>query len=315
MKKVVVIGGGNGAAVSILALKRNVEDFAISAVIAMSDSGGSSGRLRQEFGTLPPGDILRGMLAMSKYDYYTLRQIFYAERFSVAGKLQNHNIGNLFVTLATKYGGSFVDTLAAFQQALACQGTVYPVTLESTDLCVEYANGQTVKGETQIDHPETKDTTITKAWLDPVPTLYKPAEKALLEADYIVFGPGSLFTSIIPNLLVGGFSEVVKQSRAKLVYVVGNGYEAKGENGPTTMAGFVRALQQYLPRSLDIIIYNTEDLGAKERRFYADKDWAVAERDVDTLDTGYQKIGYRFERDGGGLSKEKLAQVFKNTLV
>lgn len=316
-KNIVVVGGGNGAAVSILALKRNLDRFTIAAIIAMSDSGGSSGRLRNEFGTLPPGDILRGMLAMSKYEYYTLRQIFYEQRFLQKGKLERHNLGNIFLTLATNFGGSFEKTIAAFHQSLSCVGSVYPVTLMSSDLCAQYTNGQIVCGETVIDHPAHKDekTFIEKVWLEPQPRLYPPARKALLEAKYIVLGPGSLYTSIIPNLLVKGFREALQKSKAKLVYIVGNGYEKHGENGPTTMAGFVTDLQRYLPRKLSMVIYNIEDLGKKEKRFYEEKKWAIAERDIVKLGKQCKFIGHRFERDGGGLSKEKLAEAFKTYLI
>lgn len=317
MKKVVVVGGGNGAAVSILALKRNLDLFSISAVIGMTDSGGSSGRLRKEFGTLPTGDILRGMLAMSKYDYYTLRQIFYERRFAQPGKLEKHNLGNIFLTLATQYSGNVVETIKGFQQSLECQGVVHPVTLDAAELCAQFKNGEIVCGEDTIDRPTSKnsDTTIERVWLDPEPALYAPAKKALLEADYIILGPGSLYTSIIPNLLVKGFSNAIKKTKAKLVYVLGNGYETHGENGPTTMSGFAAVLQRYLPRSIDVVIYNTEDLGKKEKRFYTEKSWGIATRDIEKLTKKHTLIGHDFERDGGGLSKEKLAQIFKTHLV
>lgn len=316
-KNVVVIGGGNGAAVSILALKRHLELFSIAAVIAMSDSGGSSGRLRKEFGTLPTGDILRGMLALSRYDYAPLRQIFYESRFEGVGNLDKHNLGNIFITLATQYNKDFVSVLNAMHQSLECVGSVFPVTLGSADLCAELENGDELCGETMIDRPSEKHqgTMIKKVWLQPVVKIFEPAEQSLVEADYIVLGPGSLYTSIIPNLLVDGFADAVKNSKAKIVYVLGNGYELRGENGPTTMSGFVKALQQYLPRKIDIIIYNTEDLGVKEKRFYVDKHWGVAARDVKELQNDYELIGHQFEREGGGLSKEKLGEAFKEYLV
>ena len=311
-KNIVVVGGGNGAAVSILALKRNLSLFDISAIIAMSDSGGSSGRLRKEFRTLPPGDILRAMLAMSKYDYYTLRQIFYERRYS-KGKLDRHNLGNLFITLATHYGGALAKTLQAFQLSLECVGNVLPMSLDATELCAEFVNGEIVYSEKDIDRPGKKNARniIKKVWLDPQPKIYPAAKKALAEADYIILGPGSLYTSIIPNLLVKGFAAALKKTKAKLVYILGNGYESHGENGSTTMAGFVENLQAYLPRQLDMVIYNTEDLGNKEKRFYVEKKWDVAERDITRLGKKYRLVGRPFERDGGGLSKEKLAEVFK----
>lgn len=316
-KNVVVVGGGNGAAVSILALKRHLEQFAIAAVISMSDSGGSSGRLRKEFNTLPPGDILRGMLAMSRYDYATLRQIFYESRFEGAGKMDKHNLGNLFLTLGGQYTGDLVKTFSAFHQALECVGSVFPVTLDENDLCAEFMGGEVVCGEEAIDRPDKKHfgTMIKRVWLDPEPKLFGPAKTALLEADYIIIGPGSLYTSLVPNLLVQGFGEAVQASKAKIVYVLGNGYELHGENGPTTMSGFVQAIQKYLLRKIDLVIYNTEDLGVKEKKFYADKKWGVATRDIEEIQREYHLLGHKFEREGGGLSKEKLSEAFKQYLV
>lgn len=314
--RVVVVGGGNGAAVSILALKRNPDLFQPASIINMCDSGGSSGRLREEFNTLPPGDILRALLAMSKYDYYTLRQIFYEKRFTESGKLNDHNLGNLILTLFSEYSKKYPDTLAAMAEALECVGEVAPVTYELSQLVAELSNGEVVEGEVHIDRPAyRREHIIKKVYLKPVPTLSQPAERLLRDAEYIIFGPGSLYTSIIPNVLVQGFNEAVAKSKAKLVFVVGNGYEAEGETGPMTMSGFTEVLQQYIPRPLDMIIYNTHDLGAVETKFYQEKKWAVAKRDMERLSTKYTLVGRPFERAGGGLSKEKLAEIFKELLV
>lgn len=316
-KKVVVIGGGNGAAVSILALKRNLDLFQPASIINMSDSGGSSGRLREEFNTLPPGDILRALLAMSKYDYYTLRQIFYEQRFSESGKLNDHNLGNLILTLFTEYSKKYPDSLKVFSQALECVGEVAPVTIEQSQLHARLSNCEVIVGEVNIDRPNyNRKHVVEKVWLEPVPELYDRAEKLLDSADYIIFGPGSLYTSIIPNILVNGFNEALKKTKAKLVFVLGNGYEAEGETGPTTMSGFVTVLQSYLERSIDIIIYNNQVLGPVEKKFYKEKKWAMSVRDIDQLDSKkYTLIGRSFERAGGGLSKERLAEIFKEILV
>jgi uncharacterized cofD-like protein len=109
----------------------------ISAVISMSDSGGSSGKLRKKFNTLPPGDIMRAVLALSKYDYESLRKIFYQPRFKNAGVLNSHNLGNLFLTLTSQFSGNFLYALEALSQSMETQGAVYPVTLANTDLVAE----------------------------------------------------------------------------------------------------------------------------------------------------------------------------------
>src|SRR3990167_11517090 len=146
-KKIVVIGGGNGSAVCLEGLKNYTNIFDISAVISISDSGGSSGKLRKEFNTLPPGDIMRAVLSLSKYDYQTLRRIFYQPRFQGLDKLDGHNLGNLFLTLAGQYSGSFLRALEALSQSVEAQGRVYPVTLESSHLAAELQNGDIIRTE------------------------------------------------------------------------------------------------------------------------------------------------------------------------
>src|SRR3989338_10367595 len=175
-KRVVAIGGGNGSAIALEALKQHRDIFDISAVISMSDSGGSSGRLRQEFNTLPPGDILRAILSLSLSDYPVLRKIFYSNRFSGAGKLAEHNLGNLFLTLAGKYAGDFMSAVRALEQSVEAVGHVYPATLDQTDLCVELENGQIIKTEAAIDMPNyDRSLKIKKAWLEPAWQIYSEA--------------------------------------------------------------------------------------------------------------------------------------------
>lgn len=315
MKHVVVVGGGNGAAVSLGALKRHIDQFTISAIISVMDSGGSSGRLRTELGVLPAGDILRGILALSHYDYATLRQLFHETRFEEAGKLTGHNLGNLFLALGSQYAGSFPDAINAFQQALQCVGNVFPVTLDNAQLVAELVDGTEMVGEAAIDRPPTASAAIKIVRIAPEAKLYEPARQVLVAADYVVFGPGSLYTSIIPNLLTSGFVEAIKESKAKLVYVLGLAYENNGEKGPVAMSELTLALEKYLPQKLDIVVHNTHKLTAKERANYAVKHWTETDRDIEKVTEGRRLISHDFERDGGGLSKDKLAEVFQKFLI
>src|SRR3989339_2031331 len=152
-KNVVVIGGGNGSAVCLEGLKTYTNIFDISAVISMSDSGGSSGKLRKEFNTLPPGDIMRAVLSLSKYDYQSLRKIFYQPRFSGLGKLDTHNLGNLFLTLTIQFTGNFIHAIEAMSHSVEAKGRVYPVSLENINLVAELENGKVIKTEAFIDNP------------------------------------------------------------------------------------------------------------------------------------------------------------------
>lgn len=312
-KKVVVIGGGNGSAVCLDALKRNVGLFEITGVISTADSGGSSGRLRDEFGTLPPGDILRAVLSLSKYDYATLRQIFYSARFIGAGKLNGHNLGNIFLSLSAKYGGNFLRSLSALAQAVEVQGEVCPVTLKPTRLCAELTNGKVVKGEAAIDTPDyDRKFKIKNVWLEPGGKASEKATRALRAADYIILSPGSLYTSLIATLLPKGIKEAVKASKAKLIYVE-SAYRVKGETGPETLGGLVSDLEKYLPRRIDLIIRDDNKLNVAQRKYFKEKKWAALKFDSHNLRDRNIK-SFVCLNDKGELSSEKISEIFKKLL-
>lgn len=314
-KKVVVIGGGNSSAIVLVALKRYLKKYNISAVISMADSGGSSGKLRQEFSTLPPGDIMRAVLALSVFDYPILKDIFYTPRFKETGKLVSHNFGNLFLTLCAKYCGNFMFALDAFSQSVRAQGNVYPATLQPTDLVAELYNGKIIRTEAFIDVPSyNRGWKIKKVWLEPKCRAYTPAVSAIKKADYIVFAPGSLYTSLVAALLPVGVKNAIKKSKAKLVYVPGSAYRTDGETGPECLSGFVTELEKYLPRSLDVIIFNSHiPVGSQEKKFYRDKKWGLVNFDKENLKD--RKIIVKdVERNGGGMCDIKLGAVLNNIL-
>jgi uncharacterized cofD-like protein len=311
-KNVVIISGGNGSAISINACKTFLHDINLSAVIPMSDSGGSTGRLRREFDVLPVGDIMRAVVAMSKYDAQLLKQIFYRTRFDNVGKLDKHNLGNIFLVLAQQYDGDFLHSLTALHQAVAAVGTVHPVSLDISDLAVEYTNGETVVGEHKIDRPEKRDTRIARAWLEPKPPLYGEAKRATEEADVIIFGPGSLYCSIIPSLLVGDMQEILRTSKAKFIYVVGNAYELNGEAGPGKLSEFISELENYLPRKLDAVVYNNHKLSSEEEKRYEEKKWGYIESDQENV-TDRLIISDDFERQCR-LDPEKLGNILEKII-
>lgn len=311
-KKIVVLGGGNGSAICLEGLKKDVDKFDISAVVSMSDSGGSSGRLRKEFGTLPPGDIMRAILALSKYDYQTLKNIFYQPRFANAGKLNSHNLGNLFLVLISKYAGNFLDAVEALSQSVEAQGKVYPVTMESVDLAAELDNGKIVRTEGFIDEPQyNRGWKIKKVWLEPVCNAYAGAISAIAEADCIMLAPGSLYTSLIATLLPQGIKEAIQNNKkAKLIYIAGSAYRLDGETGPEKISDVISHLERYLPRKLDLVLYNNHKLNAPQKAFYKEKKWGVLEFDLKNV-TGTKIFGGDYERTSGSLDPVKLAKMFK----
>lgn len=315
-KKVVVIGGGNGSAICLEGLKKFANKFAISAVISMSDSGGSSGKLRKEFNTLPPGDIMRAILSLSKYDYTMLRQIFYKPRFSGVGKLDNHNLGNLFLTLISQYAGNFLHALEALSQSVEAQGKVYPVTLENANLVAELDNGDIIKTEAFIDSPSyNRGLKIKRVWLEPNCQAYVEAQKAIEYADCIILSPGSLYTSLIATLLPKGIKEAVKKNRkAKIIYVAGSAYRLDGETGPERLSDFVLQMEKYLPRKIDLVIHNNHKLNKKQKTVYKAKNWGVFVFDKENLKDKKVK-SLDFEAGEGGLSSVKLGVILKSVLV
>lgn len=314
MLNVVIMGGGNGGAVSIRAVKDLPDGIKVSAVISMSDSGGSSGRLRGEFNTLPPGDIMRAVLAMSTYDYDVLKNIFHKNRFADAGKLTGHNLGNLFLVLCEQYGGSYTDSVRALEQAVEAVGHVYPATLDKTDLVAELTNGQIVRTEAAIDQPDyDRNLKIKKVWLEPAGKICPEARKAITEADYIILGPGSLYTSIIAAVLPKGVRQAIDENKkAKLIYVIGNACHTDGETGSRDVAGIVEALDSYLPRQLDLVVYNESRLNARQKEKYVRKGWTLLRDNGNLLGKRFLRANY--ELNEGGVCPVKLGKIFKKIL-
>ncbi len=311
MQNVVVIGGGNGSAICLEAIKKYAERINISAVISMSDSGGSSGRLRKQLGTLPPGDIMRAILSLSVYDYQSLKKIFYQPRFVSVGKLNSHNLGNLFLTLSGAFGGNFLYALEALSQSVQAQGKVYPVTLHGANLVAELENGKIIRTEKFIDTPKyNRGWKIKKVWLEPNCRAYPKAVEAIKQADLIIIGSGSLYTSLIATLLPQGVKEAIKKSKAKIIYVAGSAYRLDGETGPEKLSEMIVQLEKYLPRPVDMIVHNKHQLTARQKKIYQEKQWGVFAFDRENLKCR-KIISFDFERNEGGLDPKKLGPILQ----
>lgn len=313
-KKVVILGGGNGASISIQALKPYLAHYSLSAVIAMSDSGRSSGKFRKEFGILPPADILRAILAMSEYEYELLKHIFYDVRAQDNPKLEGLAVGHLFFALTNHYSGNIFDPITLLSRAVKAQGTVIPVTLTLSDLSVELSNGKTIVGEGAIDRPDwNRSITIERAWLEHDPPAYEHAVRAIEEAEILIIGPGSLYTSIVATLLPKGIKEAIGRSQAQLVFVSGNTIESDGETGPTSTSELVGVLHSYLPREVDVVISNTVELNEKQKEFYREKKWERL--NVDNENIPVPVISQSIERMHGSIDPLKLGVVLHNFVL
>lgn len=243
--KITVVGGGTGTYQVLTGLKKYEVD--ISAVISMADSGGSTGRLRKELGMLPPGDVRRAILALSDLPFArkTLEEVF-DFRFKDGEGLAGHSLGNILLAALVQITGSMDRAIEETARILNASGDVFPVTLDKTNLVAVLSSGERIYGESKIDLREKDlDIPIKSVYLNPKAKVFKKAAKALSDSDTIVLGPGDLYTSIIPALLVSGVNEAIEASNAKLVYVV-NLMTKKEETKDYKVSDFVREIEKYL---------------------------------------------------------------------
>ena len=278
--KIVVFGGGTGIFNLLRGLRRYTSN--IVAIVTMMDSGGSSGRLRDEFGHLPPGDIRQALVALSPDDRssLTLRQLF-NYRFSKGAGLEGHSFGNLFLAALTEITGGIEKAVLEAGRILGIRGRVYPVTLTNSNLVARLEDGTEIVGETNIDVRKVKpDLKIDYVYLDPKAYAYPEVLREIETADVIVLGPGDLYTSIIPNLLVDGVADSINYSKAKKVYI-GNLMTKHGESDGFAASDFVSEIRTYLENGkLDYVVLNKGGLPDKLTKRYEKEKAYPVENDV-----------------------------------
>ena len=243
--RIAALGGGNGLSTVLRGLK--AEDVDLTAIVTVADDGGSSGRLRRELGVLPPGDIRNCLVALAD-DESLLGQLF-QHRFA-DGDLAGHSFGNLFLAALTEVTGSFDLAVRESSRVLKVNGRVLPSTLEQVRLWAERADGTTVCGETQIGSGQGA---CRKVWLDPAPDAHPRTIDAILDADVVLLGPGSLFTSVLPHLAVRDIVEAVQDTRALRVYV-GNVMTQLGETEGFDAADHLRHVVDALDGAVDVAV-------------------------------------------------------------
>ena len=270
--RIVVIGGGTGLSTMLRGLKERTSN--IVAIVTVTDNGGSSGRLSQQMGVLPPGDLRNCLVALSDSEP-TLASLFQFRFDEDHEGLAGHSFGNLFIAAMTEiYKGNYEQAIAATSKVLAIRGKVYPSTTQNVMLLGEMEDGTIVEGETQIAHHALP---IKQMYLRPENTRPLPeALEAIRLADAIIMGPGSVFTSIVPNFLVDGIADAVDKSKAVKIYVC-NVMTQPGETDNFTASDHLRALSGHAPgkRLFDYALINKEPPGPE-----------ILER--------YEKYGQRF---------------------
>lgn len=255
-RRIVVIGGGTGA-FTVLSGLRNYP-HRLAAIVSMADDGGSTGVLREEFGILPPGDVRRVLVALSRTENKLLSELF-NYRFKEGWGLEGHSFGNLLLTALERITGDFRLAVKEAGKILGTEGEVIPVTTANTRLFAELEDGQVIEGETNIDIPKHDGhRRIRRMWLKPKARANPEAVKAIKTADAVIIGPGDLFTSVIPNLLVGGIADAIRQSRAKKIYIC-NLMTKFGETSAFKASDFLAAMEEYLGRNaLDYFVVNVD---------------------------------------------------------
>ena len=291
--RIVALGGGTG----LSALLRGLKEFVarrksdprpiaeLTAVVTVTDDGGSSGRLRREYRMLPPGDIRNCMVALSKDEALLSRLFQY--RFGSGAGLRGHSFGNLFLTALTHVTGDFNEAVKLSGEVLAIRGRIYPSSLNNVQLEAVLENGRRVRGETRISR-----STVPIRRVSLVPRRARPLAEslsAIRDADVITFGPGSLYTSVIPNVLVPGVVEAVRKSRARKVYIA-NLMTQPGETTGMTAADHIRAVYDHTgPRLFDTVVLNNGGIAPRLLRKYAQQGAAPVEASVREL----QALGVR----------------------
>lgn len=280
--RIVAIGGGTGLSTLLNGLKRYAlepREAEITAIVTVTDDGGSSGRLRREFDVLPPGDIRNCMVALSE-DEALLSKLF-QYRFSEGRGLKGHSFGNLFLTALTNLTGDFVQAVKVSSEVLASLGRIYPATNTNVVLEAELEDGTTVQGETKIGKSRVP---IRRIQLSP--RVCKPLPETLAaieEADLITLGPGSLFTSVIPNLLVEGMADAIRRSRALKAYYVNLMWQP-GETIGFRASDHIQAIRRHGGGPLvDVAVVNTRAITPKQRRKYAAQNVRPVLNDIDRL--------------------------------
>jgi uncharacterized cofD-like protein len=291
--KLVAIGGGTGLSTLLGGLKRFVGELddglwldSLSAIVTVSDDGGSSGRLRDELQMLPPGDIRNCMIALSEDS--TLLSRLFRYRFRGSGDLAGHSFGNLFLAALADVTGDFVEAVRLSSEVLASKGHIFPATINDVRLVAELEDGRVVHGETQITAARSP---IRHLRLEPEQCLPLPdALAAITAADVITVGPGSLYTSIVPNLLVASVADAIGKASAIKIFIA-NLMTQPGETEGYDVRRHLEAVTKYAPQiHFDYVVVNNRRISSDQAELYR-------------ADGAYQ-VGLEDELDCGGLDPE-----------
>ena len=274
MKKVTVIGGGTGTFVVLSGLKKYPLDLGV--IVTMMDSGGSTGRLRDQLGVLPPGDLRQCLVALSEAPLFWRKLLLY--RFE-SGDLAGHNFGNLFLSALEKVCSSYSEVIETVSFVLKTKGQVIPVTFDKTNVCIQYKSGKIIKGEGNIEDNINESSPIAHAFLDPEAKPNNQALKRIKDSDVLIIGPGDLYTSIIPILLVNEIKQAILASKAKIVFIM-NLMTKSGQTNNFTAQDHLHHLEKYLGKQPDVIISQLGQIPGEIQQWYQEHNENVVENNL-----------------------------------
>jgi uncharacterized cofD-like protein len=262
------VGGGTGLPSLIGGLKRNPW-LQVNAVVTMFDNGGSSGQLRDAFGVLPPGDVLKCALALARNEGEARRVLLSRlPTLEHHDRLAGHTGGNLLLSMMERYSGDFLAAVDGLRGLLGCKGRVWPVSVESATLCAEYDDGTETRGEVEVDAGQGRGRHVKRVWLEPSVSIHRAVADAIRQFDAVVIGPGSFFTSLLPPLLVNGVREALADVRGPIILIANLLTESRGMSG-FTAADAARWVSRAIDRPVDVVIANTGRPSAESLMQYA----------------------------------------------
>jgi uncharacterized cofD-like protein len=249
-------GGGTGLPSLLGGLKFNPW-LQLNAVVTMFDSGGSSGQLRDQLGVLPPGDVLKCALALSRNEGES-RRVLLARLPTLEqhDRLAGHTGGNLLLSMMEQYSGDFLAAVDGLRALLGCRGRVWPVSVEPASVCAEYEDGTRTRGEVEVDLMQAHGNQVRRLWLEPDVAIHPVVADAIRGFDAVIIGPGSFFTSLMPPLLVRGVREALRDVRGPVILIANLLTEGRGMTG-FTAADAVRWVSTAIDRHVDVVIANT----------------------------------------------------------
>ncbi len=310
-QKITILGGGTGSFVVLTSLKKH--GFDLAAVVTMMDSGGSTGRLRDQLGVLPPGDLRQCLVALSKAP--ELWRKLFTYRFE-KGDLAGHNFGNIMISALQKVSENYDEVLDELHYLMHCVGRVYPAALSISDINVTYSSGRVVNSEKLLDESNPDGANIVSAIASPRVSANPKAINRILSSDYIIAGPGDLYSSIISIALVDGVSDAVQKSTAKLIYIM-NIMTKASQTLNYSASQHIEDFTKYFGRVPDICVVNTDTVSPSMAKLYS-------ELNETQVDDDLKKMGYKGQIVHASLldtsvhpksSQESLAATFSHSIV